>query len=172
MALQTDKYVDGKFSIKINPKDGHTIAECINPRKRRVLEFVVLILYLEKPSRVTLTVGNTIFGALPSIRKVSWDLVMQELVEKLVSRLEKGKPSPINSYLFHLYYRFECLRREEMETLDIAKHMLEYGISPQAEAQPNVVELDSDRELLSSVEQWKILAISLGLLEEANLLGT
>ena len=31
-----------------------------------------------------------------------------------------------------------------METLDIAKHILEYGVSPEAEAQPDVVELDSD----------------------------
>ena len=45
-----------------------------------------------------------------------------------------------------------------METLDIAKHMLEYGVSPEAEAQPDVVGLDLDRESLSSTEQWKILA--------------
>ena len=49
-----------------------------------------------------------------------------------------------------------------METLDIAKHMLEYGVSPEAEAEPNVVELDSDWESLSSAEQQKILAASPG----------
>ena len=69
--MWTDKYVDGKFSIQINPKDGHAVAECIDPRERRVLEFVVSILYLEKPSRVIVTVGNTIFGALSGVRKVS-----------------------------------------------------------------------------------------------------
>ena len=36
-----------------------------------------------------------------------------------------------------------------METLDIAKYMLEYGVSPEAEAQPNVVGLDSDWESLN-----------------------
>ena len=130
----------------------YTVAECVDPRERKVLEFVVSILYLEKPNWVTIMVGNTIFGVLPRIRKVSWDLVMQELVGMLVYRLEKGKPSPISPYLFHLYHRFECLRREEMETLDIAKHILEYGVSPEAEVQLNVVELDLDRELLSSAE--------------------
>ena len=115
-----------------------------------MLEFVVLILYLEKPNRITLMAANTVFCALSGIRKVSWGLVMQELVGKLVSRLEKGKPSPISPYLFHLYHRFECLRREEMETLDIAKHMLEYGVSPEAEVQPDVVELGSDQESLRS----------------------
>ena len=56
-----------------------------------------------------MTVANTIFGALFGARKVSWGLVIQELVDKLVSGLQKGKPSSISSYLFHLYHRFECL---------------------------------------------------------------
>ena len=127
-----------------------------------MLEFAVSILYLEKPSLVTMTVGNTIFGALPSVRKVSWGLVMQELVRKLVSGLEKRKPSPISPYLFHLYHRCECLRGEEMETLNIAKHMLEYGVNLEVEAQPNVVEVDLDRESLSSAKQQKILVASPG----------
>ena len=76
MALRTDKYVDGKFSILINPKDGYAVAKCVDPRERKVLEFVVPILYPEKPSRVTVMVGNTIFGALSRIRKVSWGLVI------------------------------------------------------------------------------------------------
>ena len=77
---------------------------------------------------------------------------MQELVGKLISGLEKGKPSPISPYMFHLYHRFECLRSEEVETLDIAQHMLEYGINPKAKAQPDVIEIDSDWKSLSSVE--------------------
>ena len=75
MAARTDKLVNGKFSTSINPKDGHRIANCVDPRQKRILEFVLLILYSEKPSRVTLTVGNTIFGALSRIRKVNWGQV-------------------------------------------------------------------------------------------------
>ena len=74
MAGRTNKLIDGKFSTQINPKDGHAVAECIDPKEKRVLEFVVPILYPEKPSRVTLTVGNTIFGALSKVRKVNWGL--------------------------------------------------------------------------------------------------
>ena len=73
---RTDKYVDVKFSIQINPKDGHAVADCIDSRKRRVSEFVVLILYLEKPNWIIVTIGNTIFGALFGARKVSWELVI------------------------------------------------------------------------------------------------
>ena len=75
---------------------------------------------------------------------------MQELVGKLVSRLEKGKPSSINPYLFHLYHRFECLRGEELEVLETAKYMLEFGVNPEVEMQPDTVDLDSDQESLSS----------------------
>ena len=72
MVGRTDKLVDGKFRTSINPKDGHVVAECVDPRKKRVLEFIMPILYPEIPSRVTLTLGNTIFGALSVIRKVNW----------------------------------------------------------------------------------------------------
>ena len=71
MVGRTNKLVDGKFCTTINPKNGHTVADCVDPRERRVFEFVVLILNPEKPSRVTLTVGNTIFGALSEVRKVN-----------------------------------------------------------------------------------------------------
>ena len=70
-ASRIDKYVDGKFSIQINPKDGHVVADCVDPKERKVLEFVVPILYPKKPNRITVTVGNTIFGAFSGVRKVS-----------------------------------------------------------------------------------------------------
>ena len=76
MAARRDKLVDGKFSTSINPKDGHAVADCIDPRKRRVLEFVLPILYLEKPSRVILMVGYTTFGALFGVKKVNWGQVL------------------------------------------------------------------------------------------------
>ena len=87
----------------------------VDPRERRVLEFVIPILYLEKLNRVTKTMGNTIFGALSGVWKVSWGQVIQEVVGQLVSNLEKGKPSSISPYLFHLYNRNECLRGGEMK---------------------------------------------------------
>ena len=68
-----DKYIDGKFSTSINPKNGHVVRDCVDPKKRRSLEFIVPILYSEKPNRVTKVVGNTIFRALSELYKVSWD---------------------------------------------------------------------------------------------------
>ena len=71
MAGRTNKFIDGKFSTSINLKDGHAVNDCVDPREKRVLEFVMPILYPERPSKVTLTIGNTIFGALSRVRNVS-----------------------------------------------------------------------------------------------------
>ena len=40
------------------------MSDCVDPREYRVLEFVVSILYPEKPGKVTKEIGNTIFNAL------------------------------------------------------------------------------------------------------------
>ena len=47
-ARRSEKWVDDKFETTINTKDGHTVSDCINPREKRVLEFVIPILYPEK----------------------------------------------------------------------------------------------------------------------------
>ena len=70
MASRTDRFIDRMFSGRVNPKDGYAVADCKDPRVKRVLEFLVPLLYLEKPTRVTITVGNTIFGALSGERPV------------------------------------------------------------------------------------------------------
>ena len=46
---RTDRWIKGKFRSPINSKDGHAIDDYIDPRERRVLEFVVPIIYPEKP---------------------------------------------------------------------------------------------------------------------------
>ena len=70
MASRTNRFIDGKFSARVNPKDGFAVADCKEARTRRVLEFLVPLLYPEKPTKVTITVGNTIFGALSGERRV------------------------------------------------------------------------------------------------------
>ena len=70
MASRTDRFIDDKFSKWVNPKDGYAVVDCKEPRARKVLEFLVPLLYPEKPTRVTTMVGNTIFGALSRERPV------------------------------------------------------------------------------------------------------
>ena len=66
-----------------------------------MLEFLVPFLYPEKPMRVTITVGNTIFGALSGERPVDWGQVVKDIVQRLFSRMGKSKTTPICPYVFH-----------------------------------------------------------------------
>ena len=146
-AGRTRTWIDGKFKTTINPKDGHAVKDCIDPRKKRVLQFVIPIFYPEKPGRVRKEIGNMVFGALSGEYKVSWGQVIHEVVDKLVSVLGKRKPTPVSPYLFYLYNKFECLRREEMQQIEVARECLVMGVAP--EAKPDVVEIESDRGSLS-----------------------
>ena len=157
-----DKFAAGKFSILINPKDGYAMADYEDPRKMRVLRFIVLILYLEKPTQITMTLSNTIFGTLYGVRKVSWGLVIQELVGKLVSGLEKEKPSPISPYFFHLYSKYECLKEGEASMLDFARVMLEFNFNLEVEVQSDTKGEDSERKSLSSEEIRRLQTVSSG----------
>ena len=129
-ASKTDKFIGGKFRNAANPKDGFAIADCKDSRAKRVLEFLVPILYPEKPTRVTVTVGNTIFGALLGERKVDWRILLQAVVAKLVDGVRKFKAMPIGPYLFHLYMGQELLNREEMVAYKIGLDLRKYDCTP------------------------------------------
>ena len=154
-AGRTEKWIDGKFDSSINPKDGYPVSDYVDARERRVLEFVVLILYPKKPGRVIKEIGNTIFDALAGKYKVSWDQVLHKVVDKLISVLGKGKPTPLSPYLFHLYSKFDCLRGEEIQQLEIAKECLEMGLAPEGELEPDIVEIESDKGSLSPRKQLR-----------------
>ena len=62
-ASRTDKYIVDQFSKSVNPKDGYIVDDYEDFRTKQVLEFLIPILYPEKPTQVTVTVENTVFGA-------------------------------------------------------------------------------------------------------------
>jgi len=68
MAGRKDDWIRGKFRGTANPKDGFALEDCIGNRNRRLLEFLLPIIHPEKPTRVTMTLGNTIFGSLSGER--------------------------------------------------------------------------------------------------------
>ena len=70
LANRTDLYIEGKFRNDADPKDGFPVRDCMDPRERRLLEFIVPIVHPDKSTRVTRTIGNTIFGALSGDRPV------------------------------------------------------------------------------------------------------
>ena len=134
-ASQTDKFIGRKFRNAANPKDGFAIADYEDSRAKRVLEFLIPILYPEKLTRVTVTVGNTVFGALLGQRKVDWGIMLQTVVAKLIEDARKLNATPIGPYVFHLYMGQEVLNGEEMIAYDISLDLLKYNCT--SEPDPN-----------------------------------
>ena len=136
MASWTDRFIDGKFSGWVNPKDGYAVVDCKEPRAKRVLEFLVPLLYLEKPTRVTITVGNTIFGALSGERSVDWGIVVKDLVQRLLSGMEKSKATSICPYVFHLYHLHKLLLPAEKKEYRIKEALLKHNVKSEGEEDP------------------------------------
>ena len=131
LAHRTDLYVEGKFRNDADPKDGFLVRDCRDSRERRLLEFLVPIVHPDKPTRVTRTIGNTIFGALSRDRPVDWGKVFSELVQRLVSGAGKAKLTPIFPFLYHLYECKGLLTEEEKTDYTTAKELNRYRISPE-----------------------------------------
>jgi hypothetical protein len=129
LAGRKDEFVKGCFKDLPNPKDGYAIEDCKDPRHKRLLAFLIPIVYPEKPNRITVTWGNTIFGALSGSRKVNWARVMTNLIVQLSARVGKSRATPICPFLFHLYERNELLRGEEEKAWRIQEAMMKYGES-------------------------------------------
>ena len=130
MENRTDLYIEGKFRNDADPKNGFLVRDCRNPRECKLLEFLVTIVHSDKPTRVTRTIGNTIFGALSGERPVDWGKVFSELVQRLVGGAGKSKPTPICPFLYHLYKCKGLLTKEEETDYTTAKELNRYRIMP------------------------------------------
>ena len=137
MASRTNRFIDGMFSGRVNPKDGYVVVDCKDPRVKRVLEFLVPLLYPEKPTRVTITVRNTIFGALSRERPVDWGIVVKDLVQRLLSGMGKSKATPICPYIFHLYHSHELLFPAEKKEYRIQEALVKHNVESEEEEKPN-----------------------------------
>ena len=131
MAHRTDLYIEGKFRNDADSKDGFLVRDCRNFRERRLLEFLVSIVHSDKPTRVTRTIGNTIFGALSGDRPVDWGKVFSKLVQRLVGGAGKAKPTPICPFLYHLYECKGLLMEGEETDYTTAKELNWYVIPPE-----------------------------------------
>ena len=113
----------------MNPKNGFAVADCEDIWAKRVLQFLIPILYLEKPTQVMVMVGNTILGALLGERKVDWGIVLQFVVAKLVENVKK-KATSIGPYMFHMYARQEVLLPGEVIAYNIGCDLVKYNCIP------------------------------------------
>ena len=120
-------YHEGRFIHQVDPKDGYSVGDCRKYRQRRLLEFLVSIVHPDKPTRVMIMIGNTIFGALDKGREVDWGVVFRDLAQRLAKGVRKPKPTPICPFLFHLY---------EGQGLLTGDEELDYRITPDPDSRP------------------------------------
>ena len=158
MASRTDRFINGRFSGRVNPKDGYAVVDCKEPRTRRVLEFLVPLLYPEKPMRVTITVGNTIFGALSGERPVDWGIVVKDLVQRLVSGMGKSKATLICPYIFHLYHSHELLLPTEKKEYRTKETLLKYNVESKEDEDPDSLANPDEKESLDDLNKCDSLS--------------
>ena len=153
MANRTDKYVEDKFLHEVDPKDGFLVRECKDARKRRLLEFLVPIVHPDKPTRVTRTLGNTIFGAISGERSVDWSIIFMELVNWLVGGAGKAKSTPIYPFFYHLCESKGLLMEDKETDYKAAQELNRYQITPDQD-----LESDSEIRLIARPEPNRIVA--------------
>ena len=152
MASRTDRFINGKFFGRVNSKDGYAVVDCKEPRARKVLEFMVPLLYPEKPTRMTITVGNTIFGALSGERPIDWGVVVKDLVQRLLSSMGRSKATPICPYVFHLYHSHELLLPTEKKEYRIKEALLKHNVESEGEEVPESSEEPDEEESSDDLE--------------------
>ena len=151
MAMKAERFAEGKFVNPPHLKDGYPLPECKDSRARRMLEFVVPILYPEKPVRVMVTVRNTIFGVYIGEREVDWALVIRDTVRRFLTRIGKSKPTPICPYLLHLYIAHDVVQAKDKKVYMVDKSFMWHEVDLDEEEEAASLE-DSNRESLSSRE--------------------
>jgi hypothetical protein len=139
------------------PQGQYAIEDCTDARHRRVLAFLVPILYPEKPNRIIDTMDNTIFGALNGGRKVNWARIISNLVVQLVARVGKSRASPICPFLYHLYECKELLRPEEERSWKIQEAMMKYGESGLSDEDESGSGSDDETKEKEEEEECKVL---------------
>ena len=136
LSNQMEGHHEGRFMHQVDPKDGYSVSDCRVDRHRRLLEFLIPIVHLDKPTRVTITIGNTIFGALDGGREVDWGMVFRDMLQRLAKGVGKPKPTSICPFLFHLYEGQGLLTADEDLDYRTAKEMAGYRITPDPDSQP------------------------------------
>ena len=135
-ASRIDKYIVSQFQNPVNPKDKFAMEDCEDFWAKQVLEFLVPILYPEKPTRVTVTMGNTIFEALLGERPVDWGLLLFDVVGRMVGLIGKGKVTMVCPYMFHLYKGHKVLLSPKLAAYTLGIEMVKHNCIPDLESTP------------------------------------
>ena len=62
---------------------------------------------------------------------------MRDMVRPLLAGIGKSKPTPICSYLLHLYVAYDAIQPKEKKVYMVAESFMRYNIEPDEEEQPD-----------------------------------
>jgi hypothetical protein len=129
-ASRKDSLYVGKLRREHDLKDEFNPGNFRNPRERRVIKFILPTLSSEKHKQLTITMVNTLFGAMFGVRPVNWGRLIQENVEKSLPHIGQ-KPSFLSPYILHLYQQYGCINEAEEDALTIAEDEVVYKLGPE-----------------------------------------
>ena len=91
-----DGLFNKKFKGEVDHKECLHPANCLNPREWIMLEFIMRILNPDKPKRITLTMANTLFGALSGVQPVNWGMLIHEVVSQAIPYIGQKPSLPLH----------------------------------------------------------------------------
>ena len=100
---------------------------------------------------MTVTVGNTIFGAYTREREVDWALVIWDVVRRLLTGVDISKPTPICLYLLHLYIAHNVVQADDKKVYMVGESFMRHEVDPDEEEESSGSE-SSKQESLTSKE--------------------
>ena len=83
----------------------------------------------EKPKRLSITMANTLFGAMSGVRPVNWGRFIHEYLEKSLPQIGR-KPLFVFPYILHLYQHHGCINEVEEVALTIPEDEVVYKLGP------------------------------------------
>ena len=129
MAFRNDAYIDGKFFHIVDPKDGYPISDYRNARNHRLLEFIVPIIHPDKPTRITIMIENTIFGALDGGHPIELGKSLPGSSLETSSWDWKAKTDPNSPFLFYLYHSKDILTEQKEIDYNAAQELTDNKIT-------------------------------------------
>ena len=118
----------GRIPGQPRQKEGYSLKDLRDPDARLVIGFLNPIFHLEKFKPIVSKWASTFLGAMRGKCTVGWAELMTELVQRLVTELQKGKiGSPLPVYISHMYSKYQILHEHEQNNYDDAVKFLEYG---------------------------------------------
>ena len=85
---------------------------------------------------------------------MDWALVIRHTVQRLLTGVGKSKPTPICSYLLHLYIAHDVVQAEDKKVYMVGESFMRHKVDPDEEEESGSESLE--RESLSSREIRKL----------------